>query len=64
MGNIFGNNNSMIWILLLLCFCGNGFGDSGCGDRGGCGIGNDMLLPILLLCLCGGGFGKGFGCDN
>lgn len=57
MNGLFRNNNSMIWIILLLCMCG-GFGGSGCDN----GCGNDMggILPILLLCMCGG-FG---GCDQ
>lgn len=62
MGNMFGDNNSMVWVLLLLCLCGNGSFGSDHDGRGDCGMGNNMLLPLLLLCLCGNGFDKGFGC--
>ncbi len=56
MSGLFGNNNSMIWIILLLCMCG-GFG-GGCDNSCGNDVGG--ILPILLLCMCGG-FG---GCDQ
>ena len=50
--------SSIIWILLLLCCCGNGHGFFG-GD--GCGNGCDSIWIILLiLCCCGNG--HGFGC--
>ena len=50
-------NNSCLWIILLLLFCGNSFGGDGNflsnDNDGGCGC----ILPILLiLCCCGGGF--------
>lgn len=44
--------NSIIWILLLSCICGN---NNGCGDSffGGCGCGdNNFIWIILLLCCC------------
>lgn len=50
-------NNSCLWIILLLIFCG------GCGSfgrSGDCGCGNDSCLWIILLLLfCGG---NGCGC--
>ena len=50
-----GDCNSIIWILLLLCFCGNG----SCCDRddrhGDCSC---IIIILLLLCGCGNhGFG-------
>ncbi|MDO4311730.1 MAG: chorion class high-cysteine HCB protein 13 [Eubacteriales bacterium] len=55
-------NNSCLWIILLLIFCGgcgNGFGRGGdCG----CGCGNDSCLWIILLLIFCGGCGNGFGC--
>lgn len=55
----FGGNNSCLWIILLLIFCG------GCGGGMRSGCGNDSCLwIILLLIFCGGcGFGDGCGCD-
>ena len=56
-------DKSFIWILLLLCCCGDGFG--GC-DTAGCdgGFGGNMscMLPLLLCCCGGGGFGAGPKC--
>ncbi len=50
--------NTLIWLLLLSCFCGNG--NNSCG--GGCGFGGDNCLwLILLLCCCGGNNGGIFG---
>ena len=61
----FRNNNGcdcILWILILSCICGNGFGFGGC-DKG-CGWGgNNCWLLILILLFCGNGFGFG-GCDN
>ena len=54
-----GHNNSCIWIILLLLFCGgcgngNGILGGGCGD--GCGCDNGIIIIILLLvCCCGHG---------
>lgn len=46
-------NESIIWIVILLCLCGNGIGGS-CGN--GCGSNEGSWLWILiLLCCCGGG---------
>lgn len=48
--------NSILWIIILLCCCGNSWGN-GCGNGcGGNGFGGDnccLLVLILLLC-CGG----------
>ena len=49
--------NSVLWIILLLCCCGNGNGCFG-GNNGGC----DCLWIIILLCCCGNGFGNNGGC--
>lgn len=60
MMNCFGNGSScscILWIIILLSFCGNG--GFGC-NNGGCGCGcadNSCLLIIILLLCCGGGFG-------
>ena len=58
-----GNNNSCLWIILILLFCGNGFG---CNDGCGCGgSDNSCLWIILILLFCGNGFGGcGNGCGN
>lgn len=57
-------NNSCLWIILLLIFCGGnscGFGRSGCG-------GDDSCLWIILLLIFCGGCGNsrsgGCGCDD
>lgn len=67
-----GNNNSCIWIILILLFCGNGFGGRDC-DRCNDGCNNGLgglfgggdcsciIIIIVLLCCCGGN-GFGFGC--
>ena len=56
----FMGGNSMIWIIILLLFCGgDGFGRSGCGG------GDNILWILILLCCCGGGGGFGaFGGNN
>ena len=53
-GRGFGDCNCIVWSLILLAFCGNGFNNDGCG----CGNGDNscLLLLILLLC-CGNGHG-------
>ena len=53
-----GCGNSIIWIILLLCCCGNG--NSGFGNNG-CGGDNSCLWIILLLLFCGGGCGNNNG---
>ena len=59
-GSLFGGgNNSWLWIILLLIFCG-GCGGSRMGD--GCGCGNDSCLWIILLLIFCGGCGNGCGC--
>ena len=64
-GGLFGSggNNSCLWIILLLIFCG-GCGN-GCGRMSdGCGCGNDSCLWIILLLLFCGGCGNGCGRMN
>lgn len=43
----------IIWILLLLTFCGgnNGFGGCGCGNNDS----NCIIWILLILCFCGNG---------
>ncbi len=52
-------NNSCIWIILLLLFCG---GNSWGSNRGGCGC-DDSCIWIIILLFCCGGFG-GNGCGS
>ncbi len=74
--NTFGGGcGSIIWILLLLCFCGGNHNNCGLGGilGGGCdndcGCGNhgsnsscDWIIWIILLsCICGGN-NNGCGC--
>ena len=68
----FGGNNSCIWIILLLVFCGGcGNGGSLFGGNGGCGCGNDnggnccslIIWLLILSSICGGNNG-GCGCGN
>nr|WP_297630093.1 chorion class high-cysteine HCB protein 13 [uncultured Clostridium sp.] len=62
-GNGCGNGeNGMLWIIILLAFCGggNGFGNCGNGCDDGCGDNNGMWLILILLLACGG-CGNGFG---
>ena len=47
-----GSNNSCMWLILLLLFCGGGCGHNDCGYGGGCD--NSCLMIILLLFCCGG----------
>lgn len=58
------DNNSCLWIILLLIFCG-GCGN-GMGRRGdNCGCDNSCIWIILLLIFCGGCGNGLFGrCDN
>ncbi len=69
--NFGGGCNSIIWILLLLCFCGgnnsgcgNGIlgGSCGCDDGCGCGGNNNscewIIWILLLSCICGGNNGS------
>ncbi len=62
-----GNNNggcgSILWIIILLSCCGNGFGGNGCGNGcGNNGFGGDSCILIIILLLCCGGNDCGFGC--
>ncbi len=61
-GGLFNNsgNNSCLWIILLLIFCGGCGGSGRMGD--GCGCGNDSCLWIILLLIFCGGCGNGCGC--
>jgi len=60
-GGVGGGNNSCLWLILILIFCGgcgNGIG-GGCGGgigggNDGCGCGN-LIWILILLCCCGGG---------
>ena len=54
------SNNSCLWIILLLIFCG-GCGGNTFGRGDGCGCDNSCLWIILLLLFCGNGF-DGCGC--
>lgn len=47
------NGSSLIWILLLLCFCGGG--NNGCGRGDGGNSCDSLIWILLLLCFCGGG---------
>lgn len=54
-----GGCGSIIWIILLLCCCGNG--NSGLfGRNDGCGCGDNSCMLIILLLFCCGG--NGFCC--
>ena len=54
-----GNNSccNILWIIILLCLCGNN--SWGCGN--GCGNGDSCWIIIVLLLLCGNN-GCGCGC--
>ncbi|MBQ2801375.1 MAG: chorion class high-cysteine HCB protein 13 [Lachnospiraceae bacterium] len=56
-GSCEGGNNSCIWIILLLLFCGNGCGNGNGILGGNCGGGCDcsIIIIILLLVCCGNG---------
>lgn len=58
-----GGNNSccnILWIIILLCLCGNN--NCGCSNGcGGCGNGDNCWIIIVLLLLCGNN-GCGCGC--
>lgn len=58
-----GMNNSCLWIILLLIFCGGN--TWGLGRNGDCGCDSCMWI-ILLLIFCGGNTfgGCGCGCNN
>lgn len=42
-----GNESSFIWIILLLCLCGN---HDGCGNGWG---DSNWIWILILLCCCG-----------
>lgn len=62
---IFGGNNC-IWIILLLLFCGgNGCGNDSCGCGAGLFGGGDnnnccewIIWILLISCFCGNGCGS------
>ena len=59
--SLFGDNscNCILWIICLMCLCGN----NGCGNGCGCSNGNDSCwIIIVLLLLCGGCGNNGCGC--
>ncbi|MDD6037961.1 MAG: chorion class high-cysteine HCB protein 13 [bacterium] len=52
--------SSIIWIILLLCFCGGNKGWNFGSGNGSCGCGCDSIwIILLLLCCCGGNGGCG-----
>lgn len=51
-----GSNNSCLWIILLLIFCGGGCGNALSNN------GNDSCLWIILLLIFCGGCGNNNGC--
>ena len=62
-----GGCSNIIWILLILSFCGGGSG--GCGFGGGNWFGGDgdccsIIWILLLLSCCGGGFGGNGSCGS
>lgn len=60
-GSCEGGNNSCIWIILLLLFCGGcGNGNGIFGGNNGCNFGCDcsiIVIILLLVCCCGNGNG-------
>ena len=54
-----GNDNGIIWIIILLCLCGNNNGNScGWGDN------SSWIWIILLLCCCGNNNSIGNNCST
>ncbi|MBS4868145.1 MAG: chorion class high-cysteine HCB protein 13 [Anaerotignaceae bacterium] len=48
------SNNSIIWIIIVLLFCGCNGNNNGIGNFFGCG--NDcnwIIILVILLCCCG-----------
>ncbi|MGN0134808.1 MAG: chorion class high-cysteine HCB protein 13 [Anaerotignum sp.] len=45
-----GNESSIIWIIILLCLCGN---NDGCDNNWGDGNFSWIWILILLCCCCG-----------
>ena len=70
MSNWGGCNNSCLWIILILLFCG--CGENGFGNFGNCGCGCEngmdncwIIIIILLFCCCGNNSNCGCGgCDS
>ena len=56
------NGSSLIWILFLLCFCGNG--NSGWGGNDGCNSCDSLIWILLLLSFCGNGNSGFLGCGS
>lgn len=59
-----GGDSSCLWILILLCCCGNGIGGTSCGGGCGGGCGDSSWLWILILLCCCGGCGNQIGNCN
>lgn len=61
----YGNNSccNILWIIILLIFCGNNGSNYGYSNGYGnsCGSGDCCWIIIILLLLCGG-CGNGNGC--
>ena len=55
-----GNDNGIIWIIILLCLCGN---NNGCGNNGW-GDNSSWIWIILLLCCCGNNTSIGNNCST
>lgn len=57
--SLFGGSscNCILWIIILMCCCGN----NGCGNGCGCGNNDNCWIIVVLLLLCGN---NGFGCGN
>lgn len=54
--SLFGGSscNCILWIIILMCCCGN----NGCGNGCGCGNNDNCWIIVVLLLLCGNnGFG-------
>ena len=67
-GGFFGGDNSCLWIILLLLFCGGCGGNGFLSNGNGCGCNDNNnscgcnFIWILLLLSCCGGCGNGCGC--
>ena len=57
--SLFGGSscNCILWIIILMCCCGN----NGCGNGCGCGNNDNCWIIVVLLLLCDN---NGFGCGN